>query len=135
MTTQKFSIVVATDEKRGIGKDNKIPWHIKEDLLNLKKLTQSQVVIVGANTYISMQDYSEKRFNELNSYCVQHPNVIYTDELIGGADFEIECFMRNSIELQEFMNEMRYKFNDIIRDFEIMLYYKEHKLVLFPWEG
>ena len=84
--------------------------------------------------HISMHDYSEKRFNELNNYCMQHPNVVYTDELIGGADFEIECFVRNSIELQEFMNELRYKFNDIIRDFEIMLYYKEYKLVLFPWE-
>ena len=65
MTTQKFSIVVATDEKRGIGKDNKIPWHIKEDLLNLKKLTQSQVVIVGANTYISMQDYYDVSGREM----------------------------------------------------------------------
>ena len=72
-------------------------------------------------------------FRSLNNYCIEHPNVIYTDELIGGADFEIEYFVRNSIELQEFMNDLRYKFNDIIRDFEIMLYYKEYKLVLFPW--
>ena len=83
--------------------------------------------------HVSMHNYSEKRFIELNNYCIEHPNVIYTDELIGGADFEIEYFVRNSIELQEFMNDLRYKFNDIIRDFEIMLYYKEYKLVLFPW--
>jgi len=82
--------------------------------------------------HVSLKSYSEKRFNELNNYCVQHPNIVYTDELIGGADFEIEGFFRNSLELQDFMQGIRYKFNDIVRDFEIMLYYKEYKLVLFP---
>src|SRR3989344_2533951 len=85
--------------------------------------------------HVSFKDYSEQRFNELNNYCIQHPNIVYTDELIGGADLEIEGFFRGSAELQEFMNELRYKFNDLVRDYEIMLYYKEYKLVLFPWEN
>ncbi|MCR4335824.1 MAG: Lrp/AsnC family transcriptional regulator [archaeon] len=83
--------------------------------------------------HVSLKSYSEQRFNELNNYCIQHPNIVYTDELIGGADLEIEGFFRNSSELQNFMNNMRYKFNDLVRDFEIMLYYKEYKLVFFPW--
>tara|TARA_Y100000310_G_scaffold345709_1_gene468614 strand:- start:17896 stop:18867 length:972 start_codon:yes stop_codon:yes gene_type:complete len=84
--------------------------------------------------HLSLQSYSEKRFNEMNNYCIQHPNVVYTDELIGGADFEVEFFVKNSVELQKFLQEFRYKFNDIIKDFETMLYYKEYKLNLFPWE-
>lgn len=84
--------------------------------------------------HVSLKSYSEKRFNELNSFCIQHPNIVYTDELIGGADLEIEGFFRNSSELQKFINDLRYKFNDLVRDFEIMLYYKEYKLDLFPWE-
>jgi len=85
--------------------------------------------------HISLKSYSEKRFNELNNYCIQHPNIVYTNELIGGADFEIEGFFKDSNELQGFLQGLRYKFNDLIKDYEIMLYYKEYKLALFPWEG
>ncbi|MCR4368728.1 MAG: Lrp/AsnC family transcriptional regulator [archaeon] len=85
--------------------------------------------------HASFKDYSEKRFSDLNNYCIAHPNIVYTDELIGGADLEIEGFFRNSQELQKFLDETRYKFNDLIKDTEIMLYYKEYKLNLFPWGG
>lgn len=53
----KISIICAMDEKRGIGKDGKIPWHIKEDLVRLKRLTKDHVVILGRKTYDSMVFY------------------------------------------------------------------------------
>lgn len=56
----KISIIAAMDEKRGIGKDNKIPWHIKEDLVHLKNLTKDQVVVLGRKTYESMSSYYQK---------------------------------------------------------------------------
>ena len=56
----KISIIAAMDEKRGIGKDNRIPWHIKEDLVHLKNLTKDQVVILGRKTYESMASYYQK---------------------------------------------------------------------------
>ncbi len=55
-----ISIIAAMDEKRGIGKDNKIPWHIKEDLVRLKNLTKDHVVILGRKTYESMAWYYNK---------------------------------------------------------------------------
>lgn len=48
------------DNKRGIGKENKIPWHIKEDLVHLKTLTKDQVVILGRKTYESMAWYYDR---------------------------------------------------------------------------
>jgi len=45
------------DQKRGIGKDNKIPWHLKDDLIKLKRLTKDHVVILGRKTYDSMVFY------------------------------------------------------------------------------
>jgi len=48
------------DEKRGIGKDNKIPWHIKEDLVRLRNLTKDHVVILGRKTYDSVVWYYNK---------------------------------------------------------------------------
>lgn len=56
----KISIIAAMDEKRGIGKDNKIPWHIKEDLVRLKNLTVGHTVILGRTTYESMLAYYQK---------------------------------------------------------------------------
>ena len=53
----KISIIAAMDEKRGIGKNNKIPWHIKEDLIKLKRLTKDHVVVLGRKTYDSMVFY------------------------------------------------------------------------------
>lgn len=56
----KVSIIAVVDQKRGIGKDNKIPWHIKEDLVHLKNLTRDHVVILGRKSYDSMVGYYNK---------------------------------------------------------------------------
>lgn len=61
----KVSIIVAMDEKRGIGKNNKIPWHIKEDLVHLKSLTFGHVVILGRKSYDSMVGYYNKSGNPM----------------------------------------------------------------------
>jgi dihydrofolate reductase len=48
------TIVVAFDENFVIGKDNSIPWHIPEDLINFKKLTTDHVCLMGRNTWESL---------------------------------------------------------------------------------
>ena len=52
-----ISIICAMDQKRGIGRNNKIPWHIREDLIKLKRLTKDHIVILGRITYDSMVWY------------------------------------------------------------------------------
>lgn len=42
------------DKDRGIGKNNSIPWHIKEDLIFFKKITLNSTVIMGRKTYESL---------------------------------------------------------------------------------
>jgi len=56
----KLSIIAAMDKKRGIGKNNKIPWHLKDDLIRLKILTKDHVVILGRKTYDSMVWYYDR---------------------------------------------------------------------------
>lgn len=58
-------MVVAMDQKHGIGRDNKIPWHLKEDLIRLKNLTLGHVVILGRTTYDSMVGYYNKSGKEM----------------------------------------------------------------------
>ena len=48
MTT--VSIVVATDERGGIGLRGSLPWHLPEDLRRFKALTLGSPVIMGRRT-------------------------------------------------------------------------------------
>jgi dihydrofolate reductase len=49
-----ISIIVAIAENRAIGKDNKLLWHISEDLKRFKKLTSGHTLIMGRNTFLSL---------------------------------------------------------------------------------
>lgn len=49
-----ISIIVAIDDNFGIGKNNSIPWHIPDDLINFKKITTNNVCIMGRNTWDSL---------------------------------------------------------------------------------
>ena len=48
------NIIVAISDNYAIGKDGKMPWHIKEDLKSFKKITSGHPVIMGRKTYESI---------------------------------------------------------------------------------
>lgn len=54
MFTPRISMIVAVDEVRAIGKDNRLLWRIPEDLKRFKELTAGHAVIMGKNTYHSI---------------------------------------------------------------------------------
>ena len=49
-----FSIIVAYDENRGIGKDNDLVWHIKDDLNLFKEHTLNKRIVMGRKTFESI---------------------------------------------------------------------------------
>lgn len=49
-----LKVIVATDINGGIGKDNKLLWHIPEDLKAFKEVTEGCTVIMGRNTFESL---------------------------------------------------------------------------------
>lgn len=49
-----FKMILAIDSKNGIGKDNKLNWHLKSDLKRFRELTINQNVIMGYNTFKSI---------------------------------------------------------------------------------
>lgn len=59
----RISIIVAMDEKRGIGKAGQLPWHIAEDLKNFKKITTGHPVIMGRKTFESIDRVLPNRTN------------------------------------------------------------------------
>jgi dihydrofolate reductase len=46
-----ISIIVAMDEKGGIGKNNKLPWHMSSDLKRFKKITLNHHIAMGRKTF------------------------------------------------------------------------------------
>lgn len=45
------SLIVAVDERGGIGKHNQLPWHLPSDLKRFKKLTTGHSIVMGRKTY------------------------------------------------------------------------------------
>lgn len=51
---KQISIIVAIAEDYGIGKDNKLLWHISDDLKHFKQITSGHTVVMGKNTFESL---------------------------------------------------------------------------------
>lgn len=48
------SIIVCHDQNRVIGLDNKMPWHLPNDLKRVKKLTSGNTIVMGRKTFESI---------------------------------------------------------------------------------
>ncbi|MBX9868974.1 MAG: dihydrofolate reductase [Burkholderiaceae bacterium] len=49
-----LSIIVAFDKNNGIGIQNRMPWHLPEDLAHFKKTTSGHTIIMGRKTFESI---------------------------------------------------------------------------------
>ncbi|HEX9172543.1 MAG TPA: dihydrofolate reductase [Telluria sp.] len=59
----QITMVVAIDAARGIGVDNKLPWHLPEDLAHFKRVTLGHPIIMGRKTFDSIGRPLPKRRN------------------------------------------------------------------------
>lgn len=53
----RLSIICALSENRVIGQGDRIPWHIREDLIRFKEKTLHHTVIMGRATFESVAGY------------------------------------------------------------------------------
>jgi len=84
-----INIIVAVDSNNGIGYQNKIPWHIKDDMKYFKKITSTvvnrdkqNIIIMGKNTYNSIKDGPlQNRINIVltNTNQLSRENLYYTN--------------------------------------------------------
>lgn len=51
---QLITLIVAMDSHRGIGKNNRMPWHIAEDFAFFKHYTTGKPVVMGRKTWDSL---------------------------------------------------------------------------------
>jgi dihydrofolate reductase len=84
-------MIAAMAKNRVIGKDNKMPWHLPEELAYFKKITMGKPIVMGRNTFESIgrplpgrQNIVVSRNSELSIEGVTVVNSI--DEAISAAD-------------------------------------------------
>jgi len=85
MIHRNLSIIVAIADNYAIGKDNKLLWHLSDDLKRFKKITSGHAVLMGRNTFLSLP----------NGALPGRKNIVISDK--PGEAFK-DCVMAASIE-------------------------------------
>ena len=94
-----ISIIVAIAENLAIGKDNRLLWHLSDDLKRFKKLTTGHTLIMGRNTFLSLPNGAlpnrrhiviTDQTNEKFDGCEMARSIEEAIELAGN---EKECFV------------------------------------------
>ena len=97
----EIHFIWAQDNNGGIGKKDKLPWHVPEDLKNFKNLTKNNTIIMGRKTWDSLPIrplpyrrnivLSRKNINNVECYhsvsnCLEEIKSENHVFVIGGAD-------------------------------------------------
>jgi DNA-binding Lrp family transcriptional regulator len=70
------------------------------------------------------------KYDELESFCKSHENVIYIDKTLEELDFEIDVEIKDRVELLKLISEIKEKYN--IRNVEILAFNEYVKLESIP---
>lgn len=90
-----FSIVVAMDQDRGIGRDGNLPWHLKCDLQHFKEITtqardknKHNAVIMGRKTWDSLPPQFRPLPNRINVVITRNPNLEFPQGVLRADGLE-----------------------------------------------
>ncbi len=80
-----IAIIVAVDEKWGIGKDGRIPWHYSEDMKYFAKTTKGSTCIMGRVTAEDiMSSHSNEKLlpNRESIVITRNPDFVARDAIV-----------------------------------------------------
>jgi Lrp/AsnC family leucine-responsive transcriptional regulator len=121
---------------------------LSRDVINyrLKKLTNEKIIVqyrcylnlqnLGVNHYkiiFRTKNLDEQSEKEIKSYVTQHKKATQFLKLIGSWDLEIEFETENEDELYKILTEIRKRFSNVIRDFDILRITETYKYNYFPF--
>ncbi len=87
-----IKLIVAMDKNGLIGKNNKLPWHIPEELAFFKKTTMGNDLLMGGNTFLSLPKKLPGR-----------KHIVFKRTLVNGADE----WVSSKKELQKLFNKYK----------------------------
>ncbi len=84
-----INLIWAMDKNWLIGKDDKLPWRYREDLLYFKSKTHNKTVLMGDNTYRSLKGYYAGRklpflkvYVASRDHTKQYPDATQVDDVV-----------------------------------------------------
>ena len=83
-----ISMIVAFDENRLIGADNKLPWHFKDDLQYFKEVTMGNDIFMGRLTFESILSYRNQPLPGRHHYVATRTANYDFDAVTTVADIE-----------------------------------------------
>ena len=90
-----LSLIVAVAQNNVIGKDNKLIWHISEDLKRFKEITSGKTIIMGRKTFESLPGVLPNRKHIIvtrdKNYKVNSDNVTIVHDLNALIDQYKKC--------------------------------------------
>lgn len=67
-----IKLIAAISQNGCIGQNNKLPWHIPEDLKHFKELTAGKIVLMGRTTFESILGYLGKPLPNRTNIVITH---------------------------------------------------------------
>lgn len=95
-----ISIIAAVDQRGGIGRENRLPWHLSDDLKHFRRLTMGHHVLMGRKTY---QSSAGKMPGRKLIVLSRDPNFAAEDARIVSSFVEGVDFARNANEAELFV--------------------------------
>jgi Lrp/AsnC family transcriptional regulator, leucine-responsive regulatory protein len=123
MEKLKFTRDLVSYRIKKLEKDNIILGY--RSLINLEKIDFHLFKVI-----LRLQDFSEENEKEIVGFCENNKNITQYLRLVGNWDVEIEVETENEESLYKIINELRSKSN-IIKDFEVLHIFENHKLNFF----
>jgi Lrp/AsnC family transcriptional regulator, leucine-responsive regulatory protein len=114
---------------------NLTPMIIKYNLKKIKEMglikgfrTKINIEALGYTIYkLDFWLKDKSKYNEIIKFVQSHQNIVYLNETIGYADFEIELAVKKMNEFQETVKEIKEIFADNIREHSYFIVKKIHK--------
>ncbi len=82
--------------------------------------------------YFRFSKYDKANIAQILSYAKSNPFIVYIDEAFGGADLELEFQVNHRETFLKTLADFRNKFGPMIRDYDTITFYEEHKLKFVP---
>jgi len=84
--------------------------------------------------FMMLKNTTKEKISGLQTYIRTNPYAIYITRAIGKADFEFEAMTKTTQEFHDLMKDMRFRFADLIKDFQTSIIYNEPQINYLPME-
>lgn len=84
--------------------------------------------------FLMLKNTTKEKIANFHYYLKTNRNVIYITRAIGKSDFEFEAMTKTNEEFHDLMTEIRFKFADLIKDFQTIIIYNQPEINYLPTE-